>query len=726
MRSQFGAVALESRAQPFFSVSTVGLVAFSKHRGDRDMVVRRSTIAPRSLGAHWAFLPTILVLLSVLNVPSSALAGSPPTVRGRSVPFSRYAPAAVKLFVTVRRPGELDAAMHRAHAWRLLAMLAGGSAEGVQSFNLSRALASMLGLQDTAGGRELARSEIGFVAASKSQLEGAVWFVRLPDDAVLAHWFPSKQRAMSGSIGSVRFFQTKTGVMVCERDGVIALAHRWGSGSLLDSAMKLMAERGGEPLERSAVFRELTAYFPPDHLALAYLARDDKAERAETNSVAWWPEIDRALIAVYERGGRLDLAVRASLTTPRHSPKLARAAIERFFRLPQTTLFATATTIDFDKPFNSGRKSPPSSTLEHYLAFLRSLQGAPGEPAANESQIGPHVFLVWGQDFSEGGTTPQLALLVECSNGRVVRGQTRKMVEGILEFIQTIDPAQMGSPLGIVESRHVGAKVSHVAMQAYAETSQLPVVQLLRNTSPAWTVWNGWLILALSRDHIERILDAQYGLVPILATVQDVEVMRRRSTDRSLISIVQPDLATDVLDQWLAAFGTGEPSLLDPVWWRGRGRRGTSAPRTFVNSLQLVEEPAVVVVSLLHPKSAARGRLRPGDRIVGIDGHLLSLSAPKADLQKRWDESKSKPGPSLRVLRDGATIDVLIPRPKVDVLLAGLLVDPADAVRELASLGRTLEFGSFAVDVSDEWHYSARLSLRFRTARVSKASTKEE
>ena len=668
------------------------------------------------------------LVLCVLSVAVSALAQRPVADATAPVPFARYVPASAKLFITVHRPGEADAALRRAHAWRLLPILAGGSADEGRPFNFREAIASFLGLQGYSNINELLEFEMGLVARSWVQPGGAVWLVRIPDEAVLDRWFPPGRRKGRGAIRAARFFNTRDGVTVCMRDGIVATARRSGRDSLLRQTMHLMGGPGGEVLERSAVFRELTAYLPVDPLAVAYVARDDPSPAARAESSPWWPALDRAVVGLYEGEGRIDVAIRASLVTPRSKPKLSRTAIWRLLRLPQTTLLASVTTIDLEQAYQEAASNPTSGTLGRYLALLAGVQESARDGSGkHQPRLGPHVILVWGQDLTEGGSTPQVAVMVECGDGQAVRELAGQIARRIVRLVHALDPAEAPGALSIIQSKHLGTPVLHIPLKSYARKSRLPLVRLLGSAEPAWTVWNGWLILALSRDHIARILDAQFGLVPTLTTLADVREMRPPEADPAgwaVLSIIQPGLATNVLDQWLGAQKAGSPSLLDPGWWRGH------TPTEALDRLRLgietkvVQEPGAVVVARVYPNTAAEGRLLPEDRIIGIDGYLLSLTSPNADLRKRWAESTAEPGPTLRVQRGGTAIDVVLPSKSMDGLLANVRMKPADAVRELASLGRTLQFASFAVRVSEEQRYWARLSLRFAPAHASEAAAR--
>lgn len=666
---------------------------------------------------------TYVALVCCFLAAIPALAQPRPVDPASDVALARYAPSSARLFVSIRRPARADDALDRANVRRLLPLLAGAAVEDGKPFDLRKAFMSFLGAPASVNIDALMQTETAFVAPSWSELGGGLWLVRLPHETALNQWFPPSQRLGGGTVGAASFFRSRSGVTVCRRGGIVAMARQGGPDSLLHQTMSLLAGRENESLEKSPGFKDLMAYLPPNYLAVAYLAMDNKSVSSGVKESPWLPAVDRAVIGLYEGEGRIDVAIRASLAAPHRKPRMAARAIERFFQLPQTTLLASATTIDFDRAVKAATATSSTRTLEGYLRMLATIARSSDGAGTDWSHLGPHVILAWGQDLREGASAPQVAVMVECTDGRAVRDRVRQIAEKLIELAHTIDPANNSAALTIHQTRHLGASIMHIPLRAYARDSTLPFSRLLANIDPAWTVWHGWLIVALSRDHIERILDAQFGLAPTLAAAPDVRNLRKRERDRTVIAFAQAGLATDVLDRWLSAFDTGAVSLLDPAWWQWQAPPARRRKLLLGIGMKVAHPPGVVAVARVYPKTAATGRLQPGDQILGIDGHLLSLTSPNGDFRKRWIDSTAQPGPTLRVQRNGTAIDVVLPKKKEDAPLSSIRVNPADAVRELASVGRTLQFISFAVNASDDMHYSARLSLRFAPEHVSNAST---
>jgi hypothetical protein len=332
------------------------------------------------------------------------------------------------------------------------------------------------------------------------------------------------------------------------------------------------------------------------------------------------------------------------------------------------------------------------------------------------------VIVCWGQDLTEHGAVPQIAVMIECPDAPAVRSLSLRLVENTVQLIRALDPTIDPTSLAVKETRHLGLPILSVSFRTVAEKSRLPAMKLLANVELSWLAADGWLTIALTREHLEGILDAQRGLVSTLAAVPDIRATAQRGTTRTVFAAIQPDLATEVFRHWLEAHRAGELSLLDPTWWEPPDA-ATSALRRRGFVTEEAASLGMVVVTEVDPNGPAAGRLREGDWILGVDGVLLALSTPYADFETRWAASKSKLGPMLRVQREEQALDVVIPVPTVPAGHAPRRTEPARLVSELITLGRTLQFVSFEAHAVDEMHYSARVSVRFAPDRISNAGS---
>jgi len=657
-----------------------------------------------SASCRWILLGLLLSVSAV--TPSFAQQRS--SHADRPTPFERYVPASANLFLAIRGLGDVDAALHRAHAWRLLPMWVSGTSENQAAFDLRAAVTALVGPHSSIAIDELMQAEAGIVATGWAKLGSAVWFVHLSDRNTFDRWFPTQLRRGEARTGPLLSFTTRDGMLVRLCGDVAALTRGTGDGALLRDVERLMARRGGTPLERSAPYRELVNRVPDRHLAIVYWVGQTESVD-EGADAGLWPALDRAVVALYEREGRIDLAIRASRASPRGGIPIGRQAIQSLMQLPQTTLFALAARVRFDDIYNAARSTQTAGVWRRYLTVLAGMAWrASSKPETSQDQ-GVHMIFIWGQDLRENESAPQLAIMIEPPDPLALRSEVTRIARNLLRLVQPGPTLPQEAVPAIVQTSHLGTAILHVPLRAYAEKSQTPTGRLLGGLDPAWTVWRNWFIFALSHDHLERILDGQHGLIPTLASVRDAGELRDAKAGRTVLGIAQAALATDVLDRWLSDHEAGGPSLLAPNLWERAARPAAPASADLNIGWRSDPTPGVALVTTVPPDSGAKGLLQPNDHIVGVDGRMLDLESPSADLAEHLSKETTRSSVTFRVQRSGTLIDVVVPlstpnRPPIS---------PADAVREFASLGRTLRFATMSVHATGERHYSARLSLRF-------------
>ena len=640
----------------------------------------------------------------------------------RDTNMARFVPADVPIFVSTRNLDQLENALARTRAWKLLPLIAPTSSRTGNPLALRRAVTSLLRARKPSIMRGVMRSELSLAATSWTKLSSAVWLLRVEDPRSRREWFPLNQRVGYTKIGDAEYFKTKDGTSVCMREGIVALAREAGPGSIFSRTLGLMAGRSGRALSQLPSYRTHSSYLPPNHLAVAFLTPDQDSASTPPINPSRWPNAKHVVIGLFEGEGRLDIAVRVELSEKRPREKLSDQAMQRFRSLPSTTLFATVTKVDLQRALTVAGSAGTGNTLGRYLRLLASMPDAEKAAPPNWPTLGPHAIVAWDQDFRVGTTTPQAAIMLECPDSQGALQHLQHLAGQLIQLIQAIEPASIENGLRTVRRRHLGSTITSIPLRTYASESGLPFMKVLAHIEPAWTVSSGWLIVALSPQHVERILGAHIGLLPTLDVVPDVQGLPRGSANRSMLSITQADLAAQHMKEWLAAATKGTPSLLDPALWSRPADQNRQSPPRLGIGMASAQEPGVVVVARVYPETAADGRLKINDRILGIDGKLLSLVHPNADLRQAWLTTDTRPGPVARVSRDGTIIDIQLPkeRPSNVSVMSTLRKSPADALRELASIAENIQFASLAVLAGEDDHFSARLSLRFSPAPSAK------
>jgi len=630
--------------------------------------------------------------------------------------FARFVPADAGVFVRMRRVADAEAALTRTHLHELLALPTGGASPATA---LRKTAAQFLGLDPELHRESVGRVGMGFVARSWGGSSRGVWLVRVGPSGPLEDWFPLSQRQHQGAMGAAQFFRMPQGHMVAIRDNLAAIGRSWGPGTPFDQVLALMADPGGSALADDPAYQALCRHLPDNALAAVYVTHENGPSAWAGAAGGQMAGFDRAVFALYEKEGTLDLAIRASLPIPDSQPPLTRATLDRLLQLPQTTLFATAFTWDSQRWLSSAAVRL-SEDWSRYASLFHALTITAGEEGNEPLRLGPHAIMAWGQDLRSDSAAPPLAFMIECRDGVRVRERINTVVHRVLGLVQVLD-AGAGETLRIIEHRHLGVPISHVPLAPFAERSTLRLARFTFTLDPSWTFWNGWLIVSLTRDHLEQILEAQFGILPTLNSVPEARGLRQETTPRSTVTLIQTGLAADVLNRWLGAFQRGEPSLLDPQWWGAPGAAEASGTMRLGIGMRIAQEPGMVEVVDVYPDTPADGLLRPGDLIFALDGDVLSLESPNADLRRQWSGSGVGPHRRLRVLRDDRMLDVELIAPHSADSADLPAVNPAHIVKELAALGRSLEFASYTVSALDKTHYAARLTLRFVPDRVTEA-----
>lgn len=668
--------------------------------------------------------PIFVALCAALGTP---FIPGPSTVRAQVRPappmtgavLERFVPDSAGFCFFTPSLGESERGLRSAHAWRLWSVLLGGAVEDTDPPDLAAAIGRILGAQLSIEPADLASREMVFAARSWSDFAGSVVLIRAPEDDLIDRWFPASRR-MRGDAGQVvSSFRTVDGLIVMRRGDIVAMGRYVGRKSLVVPVMGLLRGTTKDALAGSSEFQRLRSHLPPRALAQVYIGVPREAPDGSQSSSALLPRVDQAVVGVYENDSRMELAVRGSVAGPVFAQgRLPIDAVERLLSLPRTTLMAAATTLDFPELVHVVAASDRADLSHRAWNLFTSLRRLGAQPEPDLPPLGPSAIAVWDQDLSGRGTTPQAAVLLQCADAQVMTKEVTRIADNVLRVLATIDPGLSSNSLRIDESRHLGVRVRSVPLGRVLSGSRVAVAELLSGLEPAWAASGDWLIIALGREHLERILDARFGLAPTLGLMDDARALRQNPNRQTGVLLVQGELAADVMDRWLADATAGSDSLLAPVWWDRI--IATEVDRRLGVTMQQDEETGFVRVQATIPGTPPAGVLKRGDRIVAINGTVLDLSNPVEDLRDRWLRAPPGRRLTLRVLRGDQGVDVSVPTPNAGESAFATQLQPLDAMRELASLVRAIPFATFVVYATDERHYSARIALRLFTPKGAK------
>lgn len=646
-----------------------------------------------------------LLVAVFCHTPTPLRAQTPAPEPAARAPLARFVPASAGVFVNIRDATELDSALQRANTRNLVGLLLGPTSEGKPSPDLRGWFSALVSADHPAVVEGLMHHEIGLACRSWDDLSQGVLLARLPSPKALAEWLPPAERQDVPGPASDMLFRTKGGMMVGVREGVAAFAHRRESSAVLRDALRLIIGGDGDTLDAAPGFRELSGFLPAKPLAVIHMAPAPK----EGTDLNWfgWPRLRRVVLGLYGREERLDIALRGLLAKPAPRKALGTAALERFYKLPATTLAAWISAADLRVSYDQVLQNSPDGTLSRYLYLVESLRAATGRDWDSLPALGPHLIVAWDETLDGPSVAPQLAMLVESPQAQTVVAELDEIAESLLPSLDSDETAPR-----LRSTTHLGTRLRHVPLDAFVGDESLPLAGTLGQLELSWAAQGDWVILSLSLEHLMRVLDAQSGLVPTLSNLSDVQMLRRRGNPASLL-VAQPDLAADVLRRWLDRAAAAPDAWFGDRWWSETlAADGAGAQRLGV-AARTEQIPGVVVVARVHPQTPAAGKLEPEDWILGMDGQLLDLGAPNADLKRLWAASPTNGRHVLRIIRGDLVQEVALEVPQAPAGWSNLLSRPADALRELAAAARPIRFASWTVHTSDPNQYSALVSLRF-------------
>ena len=622
-------------------------------------------------------------------------------------PFAKYVPGSAKFFLRIAKPTETDRALRRANAWPFLTLLAGRDLHSASAVRLSDAVSAFFGSDSTITVDDLMRGELSFVINSWEELGGAVWLLRPPDETVLDRWFPQQARPPGPSARPIRSLRAPDGLRGVLGGDVLVLGRRTGKNSLLRHCALLVIERRRDALTRAPNFRKLSSYLRDDALATAYLA-GDKSESIQTHLALPLPTLQQAVVGLYERQGVLDLEIHGIRPKPTKTTSVSGDAFGRLVRLPQGTMLGVATTIRPERWLAMVR-----GAIDRILPELAEGEEETSTGGGLFDHLGSQLIVTVEQNDVNPDAPTQVALLLRCTKTQTLIAKVDRVVRRIVQLIERLDPVDAQSRLLIQRESHLGVPIHFLSIKKYVAASRFPSLALFQGSDPAWAVWGDWLILSLDREYIKRIVDAQYGLAPTLAKLPDVQEMNFYRAQRSTVAIVQPLLITAAMARWLKDYDAGLPSLLDPRFWESPDVDETFLLEQLGVILGDEFEPGEVSVGEVLPDTPVAGAIVEGDRIVGLDGALLDLEFPEASLRRMFLRKTTNTPSTLRLLRNGTMMDVAVTYAAEGGNQADATPLPAEAVRSLLAVMKTLQFAKFTVFTTSGRAYSSKLSLRF-------------
>ncbi len=628
--------------------------------------------------------------------------------------LARFAPIDTGVFIEFRRLDQLQDELRTLNAWRVSELLLDGgrtSADRDRRLDWGRVVSDNLGVPLDRAIKTIFAGQVAFAAPSWEHVRDGVILIRLTDPEHLNLLVSPGQVSRTYSQGPrVTAYQTKRGLWVATDRQFVLLSQRGEASAFCRKAIALLKGTNQQSLLGVRTYAGQVRQLGSDCAGHVYFTTGGGRRTFE-----FWPECRWGVIGVYVRKQRLDFVVRARLAQPREEAYRPRVAADRLVRLPRSTLLVWSGSVNFARAYRD-MVEDATSLLGQLLSTLnRTMPGVDDLQEELLELLGPRVVFAWGHGAGPAGQVPHLAVLVESRDAVAAAATLERMAATIVGEPRppasqpTTQPSV--SPI-LVRREHLGTAVVEIPLGAlFATAPKGSIVDRWRGPiRPSFAALDGWLVIALSPDHLRRIIDADRGLVPRLGDLAEVRTLATQRARPITIGFAQPALCAEVIHRWLAELETQQDSPWRTILGAERPR-SPARPRALGIGMRTQQRPGRVTVARVYPGTAAHGLLRPGDEIFGADGRLLALAEPNADLRGLIRAKGGQGSITLRVWRDSEYVDVDVPlQPPV----ADVRRSPAvEALDRLARLGVDLRYSAYTVLASRPDYYVARLAVGF-------------
>jgi len=635
-----------------------------------------------------------LMMLALCLAGAPAAAQKPPAIARNSISY--LLPQETGVFVEVLNLRQSDEQFRRAQLWSAMAWVFGPES-GAPALDWRALVHRYLGMTPETALADLFGYRVALAAPSWDRLGDAVIVSRLRRGDALDPILGPKRAVPTEQRGEVRVYRTQSGIFVATDGRWAAFTRSGGPDSFFSEVVDLLAKNDAKRLSDSSQFRDLVGNLSNGYVGCAFLSRSGDATRSVS---ALLPAFGGLAVAMYTHGDRLDFEVRAALDEAVNQPRQSIVDMNRVGMLPSSTLLAWATSVDllggYQKLIERARESS-----SRYLDILHQVL----EPEAMErdvlGKLGPRQIVVWDRVRGKAGAL-QLAVLIESTDAA---GVARTLADGL---------ARLDLSNGIITSTtHLETEILTVELPGLRPSSAGSglVSALLADFRPSFAALDDWLVMATGPEQIQQMVSASEGWIPSLGSMSELKADRwRMAHDAVLLAVARPALTSSVVADLRNQ--DGSHSLL--------ASKSGSQPRSIGHVHQRLlgigisrdEGTGAVVVARVQAHQPAVGILHVGDHIIGVDGRLLSLEDPVADLRNRIDECNDAGGLKLRVRRDNRLLDVRVPIPQAIAPAATSRKSAAEALKQLEAVSRTVSYAVYSVVRSREDRFHARISLR--------------
>lgn len=644
--------------------------------------------------------------------------------------FARLVPRDVRAFAELRGLSRIGGKLLPEGGlaeWTELA--AGQTSRPAVTVQWGERLSRILGMSLDQATKDLFGLHVALAAPSYDELAEGVVLARAPNVKTISKLIAKNKAKQQPPVGKVKCYLLKEGVSLAVHDTYLVLGPRGRKTKLFERTAAMLVGGGKDRLSDLPRFGKQVRQLPAGRSGLLYLdLSESKLEpsggRPEATDQpkrpqAFWSQLQRAVIGLYERGQGFDIEIRGQLDQPVIRAGMKDVSLEPIARLPESTLLVWARTIDVAGTYRRvmAGKGPEGRALRFNLEVVKALIQPVDLEEDVLTELGPQVMVVGGQVPADelGGkgdyAFPLVSVMVESRDVESSSAMLLRLVERFLGWIKVrFARAKQELDLDLVPTTYRGTTIYRISLGSlFSRTSQCPY---LDQVEMCWSGVGDWLVISSHAEHVRQIIDAQRGpKSETFSATPAFDAIKGRAGVSDLV-LVRADEMARALQTWIDYCAKHAPHVFKPLWWkRMMVRRSGRRVALGIIIKEGAEPGRVVVGNPVLPEMPAAGRLRPGDKICAVDGVTLSEDQPEDDLR---DFLAMRKGGEvvLRVQRAGKLLDVRIPLPPPPPLPITADIDPIRSMRHLVKLGRGHPVGGYLKMHAKANALSATLLLR--------------
>ncbi len=654
--------------------------------------------------------------------------------------LANWVPGDVRLFVEMREMGDLLKTPSGGALLEMLETIAAMTrmtASTQPAGNLSQVawwqeqLAQATGVKDPAVARCLFSGRLALAADGLTGGDDAIVIAEPASVPVLEPLLKQNRDRNTASIppqasvsrsNPLRWYRLSDGRELVTDGRLVMLGRGGDANSLYARTLELWTGPHGVPLADLADFRERVSDLPERPQLLLYVNASPRPNSQQRAALQWWPAIwpqpQSAGLSFMVTADGVNLETNSRFDYRGSQWQHSNKPRPLLANLPASTIVAWSQPVNYRQEFRTASAAFPNGMFRFYVAVLESgLPSGAAEQWLLGHLVGDSVFVIAQATQPMPAPTaqesnlllPAAAVSVKTDDPRAVEKTLKHLSANLLRLLNVQSLA--GGSLSLREDEIALGAGTIQTIPIGKFFASRTTCEFLRTLEISWTVADDWLVLGTDSGLIRQVVEARRGLAPVMSLDPAAEVRADGETTASadMVLVAQPVMASEMISSWIEYLSHNHPHILKADWWSQLRQRQRAAGA----QLGIIPSPNVgggVEVAQTLPNWPAYQCLKPGDRIVAVDGQPLDARTPHQSLRGLLAARRESDCVTLRVVRGQATQDIELSMPTQD--FAGDL-QPAEILKQASNLLRIFSTASYGVWQPSPGVLNARLKLQF-------------